>query len=126
MKIDGEWIPESDAELELMEALHKAKVNAYNNGVEPDQIAAIMSFMSSASLVNPPESDINEKSLQEEMKKEQQKADNCPRCGVEIRDAEAMGIGGDFYLIPCGHEFEWEDREEIGPWIEDPVDNNGH
>lgn len=125
MKIDGRWVPESDEEFELMKRLHEAKVEAYQNGVNPDQIAAIMSFMASASLVEKPEEvELDEEELKRELKKEQSKAKNCPKCGEKIEDAKTMGIGGDFYLIPCGHEFAWGDRKELGPWVEDPTDND--
>lgn len=125
MNIEGQWIPESDEEFELMKRLHEAKVEAYEEGVDPDQIAAMMSYMASASLTEKPEDvEFDEEEIEGEMNKEMAKADECPECGEEIQDAKAMGIGGDFYLVPCGHEFEWSDRDEIGPWIEDPTGND--
>lgn len=123
MRIDGSWVPESDAELELFDNLHKAKVKAFDEGVDPDQIAAAMSYMASTSLVSKPED--NKNSLQEEIEKEKQKADNCPECGQEIETVLALGIGGEHKVHPCGHSFEWDEaKDKLGEWIDDPVENN--
>lgn len=123
MRIEGQWVPESDEELELFSDLHEAKVKAYDNGLDPDQISAAFSYIASASLVEKPEEETQ--SLEDRMEEEKEKRDDCPKCGQEIQDAEVMGIGGEFVLHPCGHEFNIEeDLEDIGPWIEIPDDND--
>lgn len=122
MRIDGSWVPESDEELELFEKLQQAKVEAFESGVQPDQIAAAMSFMASTSLVRKP--DDNKQTLEEKIEEEKQKVDKCPDCNKEIRAVIPLGIGGQLMVQPCGHEFEWGERDKLNGWVEDPVDKN--
>lgn len=123
MKIEGQWVPESENELELMKQLHAAKVQAYDKGVPPEDIGAIFAYMASASIAVPPDKENIEdgrSSLQQAMQREKEKAENCPNCGEVIQNAVPLGIGGEFRIIPCGCTFEWEERDKIGPWINEP------
>jgi hypothetical protein len=123
MKIEGQWVPESNEELELMKQLHAAKVQAYDRGVSPEDIGAIFAYMASSSIAVPPkegEQNGDQTSLQDVLERENKKAKNCPDCGEIIQDAVPLGIGGDFQLVPCGCSFDWDDRDKIGPWIEEP------
>lgn len=126
MKIEGQWIPESQEELELMKNVHAIKVEAYESGVSPEDIASIFAYASSSSIVEKPEKEGEERNLSDAMQKEKQKADKCAKCNEKIMGARAMGIGGDFILVPCGCEYSWDERDKIGPWIEKPsgVDNH--
>ena len=122
MKIDGSWVPESDEELELFDKLHQAKVEAYEAGVDPDQIAAAMSFIASASLIDKPEDD--KKSLEERIEEEKNMVKNCPTCDEEIQKVFPLGVGGELLVNPCGHTFDWEERHKLQGWVEDPIENN--
>lgn len=125
MKIEGQWIPESDEELEMMKQIHSIKVNAYNSGISPETIASMLAYASSTSIVEKPEESETRK-LDDIVEKEKEKAENCIKCNEKIMNARSMGIGGDFILVPCGCEYSWDERDKIGPWIEKPkeVDNN--
>ena len=122
MKIDGSWVPESDEELELFDKLHRAKVEAFEAGIEPDQIAAAMSFMASTSLVSKPED--KNKSLEERIEEEKGKVKNCPECGEEIQQVNPLGVGGELMVAPCGHTFDWTEKDKLQGWVEDPIENN--
>lgn len=122
MRIDGSWVPESDEELELFQKLQQAKVDAFESGVQPDQIAAAMSFMASTSLVSKPDDD--KETLQERIEKEKEKVDDCPECGDQIKAVTPLGVGGELMVQPCGHHFGWDEKDKLKGWVEDPVDNN--
>lgn len=122
MKIDGTWVPESDAEMELFNDLHNAKVKAFENGVEPEQISAAMSYIASTSLVSKPED--NKKSLEDAVAQKKEQVDKCPECDREIKQVRSLGIGGEHQVQPCGHTFEWDQRDKIRGWVNDPTEDN--
>lgn len=121
MKIDGQWVPETHEELKMMKQLHGIKVEAYQSGVSPENIASIFAYAASSSLVSKPGE--REKELEEAEKaleKKQNKTKKCPQCDIKIRNTKLLGLGGPISIIPCGCTFEWSERDKLGSWIQEP------
>jgi len=88
MKIEGQWVPESNEELELMKQLHAAKVQAYDRGVSPEDIGAIFAYMASSSIAVPPkegEQNGDQTSLQDVMEREKKRQRIVPIAGKSYK-----------------------------------------
>lgn len=118
MKIEGQWIPESEEEVELIKSLHAVKVASYERGVDIEDIATAFAYMASATLAQPPE-DKEGRELEDVVDEEREER-FCPRCDEEIGNVRFLGIGGKFSLSPCGCVFEWEERDKFGALIQPP------
>lgn len=78
-----------------MEKLADAYSTAKDNGVPPDQFAAMCAFMASNTLAAGQDGEIPDPNPNDV---------TCPECGVPVQDVDASGgIGSDTTLEPCGH-----------------------
>ena len=122
MGFEESYVPENEAEMELMEDLHHVTRRAHRHGLSKADIARLLAFMASATLqpeageesVESPES----RSLRQEMRGKAREPKECPECASDIAGVESE-LGGKLMVRPCGHEFDWEDREQLGDWADE-------
>jgi hypothetical protein len=86
--IQGRWIPQSEAEWQLLEDLHAVSRLAATEGVEKDRIASLMAFMAAAASDQAGAERIAENGAQSREQGERNPADpvdddsppDCPSC----------------------------------------------
>lgn len=126
--LEGSWVPQDRAEERMMEDIHHATRRAHRDGVSRRRVAACLAFMASAAI--DPKSDENAEhesvsadEAREKLKREieERKAKEpryCPDCEDEIAGVSSE-VGGRIFVQPCGCEYEWEVREQLGDWADD-------
>lgn len=118
--IEGSWLPITERERELMEDIFIATREAYNDGVEKWRIAALLAFMASSTL-DPRSSEKQSTSVEQSL--EEALNDKPEICPIEGCEQEITGVssqwGGPVVIHPCGHEIEWDEKEELGDWIDE-------
>ena len=124
MSLNGTWVPQDETEDRLMEDLHLATRRAHSDGVSRRRIAALLAFMSSATLDPASEIDAEQRAdratleelLEEALSEDTKEPEDCPRCGNLIGQVQAQ-MGGDHHVRPCGCRFESVIAEErLGDW----------
>lgn len=134
--IEGNFLPMSDREEELMDDLFSLTRDAYNDGVPKVRIAGILAFFA-AGAIDPKSLNAEDKQVQYDTEdlearmnaETEDEPDVCPSCKeegtyTEISDVRSQ-LGGQLLVEPCGCVIEWENREKLGEWVEefDPFDD---
>lgn len=138
--IDEAYVPESEEELELMEDLFVATRRAHRRGLPKIAIARLLAYQASATL-DPKSLDPQEESLQSlrepespsngffegdgESYLEDEETDEkpvvCPVDGCKYKVSNVLHqLGGELKVKPCGHTVDWDNRDILGDWVEDP------
>lgn len=123
MGFEEAYVPESEEEWELMEDIHIATRRANRCGLSRPEIARLLAFMASATLateeeLEPIERPTAAEESDEDTEPDPPRAEVCPGCAEPIEDVHT-GMGGDLYIQPCGCTIRWEEREQLGAWIEE-------
>lgn len=109
-ELQGQIIPESEAEYALLRALYEATGEAQRDGVDTSDIVASLNFVAaSIQAFDDAESLPDEPAEPTETKRE-----DCPVCGEAIQSV-AVSIGGGARIDPCGCEV---DAEAVEGWVE--------
>lgn len=125
MSLNGTWIPQDETEDRLMEDIHIATRRAHADGVPKERVAALLAFMASATLDpssdEEPDTGIQEPTMDQVFDQGREPpgdTEACPECDTEI-DEVIASMGGDLQVLPCGCQFEWEEREALGQFTDD-------
>lgn len=129
-------MPMSEEEKQLMEDIYVATREAHNEGVSKTRIAGLLAFFASGAVdpkslgaeqrkVEPDAHDLEER-LSQENEPEQAVCPSCKEDGTytEINDVRSQ-LGGQLLIDPCGCIIEWENRDQLGEWVEqlDPLND---
>jgi len=106
--LQGQIVPTSEAEYELLKELYDVTAEAKSEGVETADIATTLQFVAVSIMAyegdempeqpEPPDDDVTE---------------NCPECGESIEDV-LFSIGEQASIRPCGHEV---DVSDVSGWV---------
>lgn len=108
-ELRGQLVPETEEEWDLLKAIYDVTGDAYEAGMEEEEIAISLHFAALSILA------FGGEQIQEAPSgPSDDPREDCPGCGTEIEDVEAF-IGGDVEIRPCGCTI---DVDQVPGWID--------
>lgn len=103
--LQGGWVPETQAEWELINDLNAVTVVAYEDGVAQEDIVSALTYMATSVVTSDPQkatqSDPEPEPISIEESEGSEELDECPYCGEVIEEVQAF-LGGNTIVVPCG------------------------
>lgn len=108
-ELRGTWLPQTEAEAEFIETVNAVSQQAYEDGVEQEDIVSGLNFL--AATIAKHEADTDDVPMPEPP----EKREDCPECGEGIASVRAF-IGGECIVSPCGCSVE---SQLVEGWVMD-------
>lgn len=102
--LQGQIVPTSDEEYELLQDLYEVTGKARKAGVPTEEISVSLMFVASSILAYEDQEAMGEPPE----RPADQRRDTCPNCGEEIGEVDPY-MGGDVEILPCGCYVEAKD-----------------
>lgn len=107
--LQGQIVPENEVEWELLQRLYEVTGDAFDQGVETDEIVTSLAFVACSILAT---EDVEAVEPSEPPVKERRT--DCPDCGEEIEDVRPF-VGGIAEVRPCRCTVE---TAEVPGWFD--------